>query len=53
MTLPLYEPVDVKAGELLRLSFAYRAGGSIPSLQASVRVEVVNQHEVERVAEFA
>ena len=41
MTLPLYRPVEVKAGDLLRISFAYRAGGSIPSLQASIKVEVV------------
>ena len=43
MTLPLYRPLEVKAGDLLRISFAYRAGGSIPSLQASIRTEVVSQ----------
>jgi len=48
MTLPLYRPLEVKAGDLLRISFAYRAGGSIPSLQASIKAEVVSQpvHEL-------
>jgi len=53
MTLPLYQPLEVKAGDVLQLSFAYRAGGSIPSLQASIRAQVVNQFELEQVAEFA
>lgn len=53
MTLPLYEPIKVKAGDLLRLSFAYRAGGSIPSLQASIQTRIVNDHAVEQVAELA
>ena len=43
MTLPLYRPLEVKAGDLLRVAFAYRAGGSIPSLQASIQCEVVAQ----------
>ncbi len=37
MTLPLADPIAVKAGEQLCVSFAYRAGGSIQSLQASIR----------------
>ncbi|WP_306397563.1 methyltransferase domain-containing protein [Telluria beijingensis] len=45
MTLPLYRPLEVKAGDLLRVSFAYRAGGSIPSLQASIKAEVMRQQE--------
>lgn len=61
MTLPLYRPVEVKAGDLLRISFAYRAGGSIPSLQASIKVEVVTEQAateehapaVEEAASFA
>jgi protein arginine N-methyltransferase 1 len=41
MTLPLETPIQVRAGDLLRVSFAYRAGGSIPSLQAAIRADVV------------
>jgi protein arginine N-methyltransferase 1 len=37
MTLPLANPIEVAAGDLVRVSFQYRAGGSIPSLQASIR----------------
>lgn len=36
MTLPLARPMDVVAGDVIDVSFAYRAGGSIPSLQASI-----------------
>ena len=53
MTLPLARPMAVEAGDLLRVSFHYRAGGSIPSLQASIETQVVNREVVERVAEFA
>ena len=49
MTLPLYRPLEVKAGDLLRVSFAYRAGGSIPSLQASIKTEVINQPATDTV----
>ncbi|MFD2367934.1 methyltransferase domain-containing protein [Pseudoduganella sp. GCM10020061] len=42
MTLPLAEPVNVHAGDVLAVSFSYRAGGSIPSLEASLRVEVMH-----------
>ncbi|WP_020652415.1 methyltransferase domain-containing protein [Massilia niastensis] len=51
MTLPLANPVRVQAGDLLRVAFHYRAGGSIPSLQASIRAELVNQHQ--QMAAFA
>jgi predicted RNA methylase len=37
MTLPLAEPVRLLAGETVQVSFAYRAGGQIQSLQASMR----------------
>ena len=37
LVLPLDEPVAVKAGQKLHVGFFYRAGGSIPSLQASIR----------------
>lgn len=36
LVLPLGEPVAVKAGQKLHVGFFYRAGGSIPSLQASL-----------------
>lgn len=53
MTLPLAQPVKVEAGDLVHVAFQYRAGGSIPSLQASLRAQVVNQRVVEQVAAFA
>eukprot|EP01114_Cavostelium_apophysatum_P017046 TRINITY_DN4970_c0_g9_i1.p1 TRINITY_DN4970_c0_g9~~TRINITY_DN4970_c0_g9_i1.p1 ORF type:complete len:305 (+),score=86.72 TRINITY_DN4970_c0_g9_i1:86-1000(+) len=53
MTLPLAQPVKVQAGDLVHVAFQYRAGGSIPSLQASLRAQVVNQHVTEQVAAFA
>jgi predicted RNA methylase len=53
MTLPLAQPVKVEAGDLVHVAFQYRAGGSIPSLQASLRAQVVNREVVERVAAFA
>lgn len=53
MTLPLAQPVRVEAGDLVHVAFQYRAGGSIPSLQASLRAQVVNQRVTEQVAAFA
>jgi predicted RNA methylase len=41
MSLPLASPIDVSAGDVLDVSFHYRAGGSIPSLQASLRAQPV------------
>lgn len=41
MVLPLAAPVEVAAGDALQVSFQYRAGGSIPSLQQAMRVERV------------
>jgi predicted RNA methylase len=38
MTLPLATPFEVVAGDVLPVSFHYRAGGSIQSLQASIRI---------------
>jgi predicted RNA methylase len=40
MTLPLAKPVQAKEGDVLAVSFQYRAGGSLPSLQAALRCEV-------------
>ncbi len=53
MTLPLAQPVKVEAGDLVHVAFQYRAGGSIPSLQASLRAQVVNQRVTEQLAAFA
>lgn len=53
MTLPLAQPVKVEAGDLVHVAFQYRAGGSIPSLQASLRAQVVNQRVTEQVPAFA
>jgi protein arginine N-methyltransferase 1 len=41
MTLPLARPLDVVAGDVVEVSFQYRAGGSIPSLQAAIRATLV------------
>jgi predicted RNA methylase len=43
MSLPLAKPVQVKAGEVIRVGFQYRAGGSIPSLEAAIQVEVLRE----------
>jgi protein arginine N-methyltransferase 1 len=43
MTLPLAKPMDVVAGDVLGVSFQYRAGGSIQSLQASIRTDLVRE----------
>jgi protein arginine N-methyltransferase 1 len=57
MTLPLANPVEVRAGDVLQASFHYRCGGSIPALQAAIRVEVMAPQTaaqpVHRAAEFA
>jgi type I protein arginine methyltransferase len=41
MTLPLSNPVQVKAGESLRVRFEYRAGGAISSLQDALIAELL------------
>ena len=41
MCLPLPQAMAVKAGDVLQVSFQYRAGGSIPSLEASMNVQVL------------
>ncbi|WLI91254.1 methyltransferase domain-containing protein [Massilia sp. R2A-15] len=56
MSLPLATPLAVRAGDVLNVSFHYRAGGSLPSLEATMRAEVVTQGVAEpaqRAAEFA
>jgi protein arginine N-methyltransferase 1 len=41
MSVPLAMPLQLHAGDVLQVGFQYRAGASIPSLQASIRTEVV------------
>lgn len=41
MSFPLDAPVEVQTGEILRVSFHYRTGGLITSLQENLRAEVV------------
>ncbi len=53
MVLPLEEPVQVAAGDLLQVSFQYRAGGSIPSLQASICAELAQRTEPAELAVLA
>jgi protein arginine N-methyltransferase 1 len=56
MTMPLANPVTVRAGDVLQVSFHYRAGGSLPSLEATMRANVVGQtadQPAQRAVEFA
>ena len=46
MSLPLDNPVDARSGDVLHVSFQYRAGGSIPSLQAALRASVAGAAEL-------
>lgn len=41
MVLPLAEPIKVKAGNLIQVSFRYLAGGSLRSLEKNMRATVV------------
>ncbi len=51
MVLPLAKPVRVAAGDLLRVAFHYRTGGSIPSLQNALQVELVSETTAVALAE--
>ena len=42
LVLPLTEPVEVKAGDILQVSFHYFAGGSLRSLEKNMRATVVD-----------
>jgi predicted RNA methylase len=42
LVLPLVEPVKVKAGNVIQVSFRYFAGGSLRSLEKNMRVTVVD-----------
>ena len=56
MSLPVQQPVQVQAGDVLQVSFAYRAGGSLPSLEASIQLHVVREEVAQpsqRITEYA
>jgi len=53
MTLPLAVPVQAREGDVLEVSFQYRAGGSIPSLQASLKAELVFEAAAQPVGQVA
>jgi protein arginine N-methyltransferase 1 len=56
MALPLAKPVQARAGDVLQVSFQYRAGGSIPSLEASIRADLVHEsaaQPAQRAAAYA
>jgi hypothetical protein len=55
MTLPLATPIKAREGDVLQVSFQYRAGGAIPSLQASLQAEVLYEAALQpqRVAAYA
>lgn len=60
MTLPLQQGIKCKAGDVLQVGFHYRAGGSIPSLEAAIKVDLlpavapaVVSDSVERVRVYA
>ncbi len=40
LILPLVSPVDVNAGDEVRIEFGYRAGGSLDSLSSSIQIEM-------------
>jgi type I protein arginine methyltransferase len=44
LVLPVSEPLSVKAGDIIKVSFNYYAGASIQSLQEALNVKVVLQH---------
>jgi protein arginine N-methyltransferase 1 len=55
MNMPLAEPLAVRAGDVVDVSFQYRAGGSLPSLQATMRARpaTVEAIETARTAAYA
>jgi len=52
MTLPLATPVKAREGDVLQVSFQYRAGGSIPSLQASLKAEILYEAVLQTAAQL-
>lgn len=53
MSLPLAKPLQVKEGDVLQVSFQYRAGGSIPSLEAAIQAQVVHAEAVASTPQIA
>ena len=53
MALPMVNPMQVKAGDVVEVSFQYRAGGSIASLEAAIRVEMVSEVNASNEARLA
>jgi predicted RNA methylase len=53
MTVPLANPVKAREGDVLQVSFQYRAGGSIPSLQAALRAEILYEAALQPVQSTA
>ena len=53
MCLPLPQAMPVKAGDVLQVSFQYRAGGSIPSLEASMNVQLIHEVNLQPAAHGA
>ena len=47
MVVPMTKPVQVKEGDVIQVSFCYRAGASIPSLEQSVRIDIVGADAVQ------
>jgi type I protein arginine methyltransferase len=53
MSMPLAQPLQVSAGDVVDVSFRYRAGGSLPSLAASIVTSVVQSAVTEEVRKVA
>lgn len=53
MTLPLAKELDVVRGDVIDVTFQYRAGGSIPSLQAAIRATLASESACESAEEAA
>lgn len=53
MTLPLATPVKAREGDVLQVSFQYRAGGSIPSLQASLKADILYEAVMQQAQQTA
>lgn len=54
MSLPLAQPVAARQGDVLQVAFSYRAGASIPSLQAGLAARVLYHAALQpRVMAFA
>jgi predicted RNA methylase len=45
MVLPLANPMKVAPGDVVAVSFQYRCGGSLPSLQASINAALLTEQQ--------